>query len=50
MIGITDDQGAMYFLGLVIAIKSHQCFLLIIGRGGIGFLLETTDDRCVSKP
>ena len=44
MIGITDDQGAMCFLGLVLAIKSHRCFdcfLPIIGD---------TDDRCISKP
>lgn len=22
----------------------------LIGRGGIGFIIETTDDRCISKP
>ena len=41
MIDITHDEGAMCFLGLVIAIKSHQSFLPIIGD---------TDDRCTSKP
>ena len=35
MIGITDDQGAM-------------CVKTLIGRGGIGFLIETTDDRCIN--
>ena len=46
----SDDQGAMCFLGSVIAIKSHRCFLPDIGRSGMGFLIETTDDRCISKP
>ena len=41
---ITDDQGAMCFLGLVTVIKPHRCFLPIIGRAGIGNLIETTDD------
>ena len=43
MIGITDDQGAMCFLGSVIAIKSQQCFIPIIGRAGIGFLIKIAD-------
>ena len=36
MIGITDDQGAMCFLGLVIAIKTSSVL--------------STGDRCISKP
>ena len=35
-------------LGLAITLKCHQCFLPIIYD--IGFLMEATDDGCISKP
>ena len=47
-IGITDEQGAMGFLGLVKAIKSHRCFLPITGRNGLEFSIETTDNHTVT--